>query len=49
MASGMDTPSDTSGPTFLEALKEQLGLKLDAQKGPVDFIVVDHIEHLSLN
>jgi uncharacterized protein (TIGR03435 family) len=49
MASGMDTLSETSGPTFLEALQEQLGLKLEAQKGPVDFIVVDHIEHLSLN
>jgi uncharacterized protein (TIGR03435 family) len=49
MTSGVDTPSDASGPTFLEALKEQLGLKLEAQKGPVDFIVVDHIEHPSEN
>ena len=39
----------SSGSTFLEALKEQLGLKLEAQKGPIDFIVVDHIEHPSAN
>jgi len=49
MTPGADTSSNTSGPTFLEALKEQLGLKLEAQKGPVNFIVVDHIEHPSAN
>jgi uncharacterized protein (TIGR03435 family) len=25
-------------------LKEQLGLKLEAQKGPVDIYVIDHAE-----
>ena len=35
---------DTSGPTFLEALREQVGLKLNPQKGPVDVIIVDHVE-----
>ena len=44
-----DVEPDPSGPTFLEALKEQLGLKLDSQKGPVDVIVVDHVEHPSEN
>jgi uncharacterized protein (TIGR03435 family) len=41
--------SDTAGPTIIEALKEQLGLKLDAQTGPVNTFVVDHIEQPSPN
>ena len=45
---GVPQPDDT-GPTFLEALKEQLGLKLDKQTGSVDSIVVDHIEQPSEN
>jgi uncharacterized protein (TIGR03435 family) len=41
-------PNET-GPTFLEALKEQLGLKMDSTTGPVNVIVVDHIEQPSEN
>jgi uncharacterized protein (TIGR03435 family) len=44
-----ETPPDASGPTFLNALQEQLGLKLRSQKGPVQLIVVDHVEHPSQN
>jgi uncharacterized protein (TIGR03435 family) len=40
---------DTSGPSFQQALASQVGLKLVAQKGPVDVIVVDHIERPSEN
>jgi uncharacterized protein (TIGR03435 family) len=40
---------DESGPTFLEALKEQLGLKLESQMGPVDVIILDHVEQPSEN
>jgi uncharacterized protein (TIGR03435 family) len=40
---------DPSGPTFLEALKDQLGLKLESQTGPVDVLVIDHIEEPSPN
>jgi uncharacterized protein (TIGR03435 family) len=36
--------SDGSGPTLFQAIKDQLGLKLDSQKGPIDVIVIDHIE-----
>jgi uncharacterized protein (TIGR03435 family) len=42
------TPNE-EGPTFLEALQEQLGLKLESQTGPVDVLVIDHIEQPSPN
>jgi uncharacterized protein (TIGR03435 family) len=37
------------GPTFLEALKDGLGLKLEPQTGPVDALIVDHVEEPSAN
>jgi uncharacterized protein (TIGR03435 family) len=48
------TPDDRqgtadSGPTLFAALEEQLGLKLQAAKGPVDALVVDHVEKPSEN
>jgi len=36
-------------PTLAVALQEQLGLKLEAAKGPVEFIVVDHVDRPSAN
>ena len=45
-----DTPqSEASGPSLFTAIQEQLGLKLEPQKGPVDAIVIDHIEMPSPN
>jgi uncharacterized protein (TIGR03435 family) len=41
---GLTVQPDEGGPTFLEALQDQLGLKLVSQTGPVDVFVVDHIE-----
>jgi uncharacterized protein (TIGR03435 family) len=46
---GANFQPDQKGPTLLEAMKEQLGLKLESQTGPVDSIVVDHIEEPSVN
>jgi uncharacterized protein (TIGR03435 family) len=46
---GANFQPDPNGPTFLEALKEQLGLKLEPQTGPVDTIVIDHVEQPSEN
>jgi uncharacterized protein (TIGR03435 family) len=42
-------PTDTSGPSIFTAVSEQLGLKLEAQKGPVPVLVIDHIEEPSPN
>ena len=35
---------DLPGPAFLDAVREQLGLKLESTKGPVQFIVIDSVE-----
>ena len=42
-----DSPPD--GPSIFTALQEQLGLKLESSKAPVDAIVIDHIEKPSAN
>jgi uncharacterized protein (TIGR03435 family) len=41
----VDTSPDAAiGPSMLEAFQEQLGLKIEKGKGPIDVIVVDHYE-----
>ena len=42
-------PTDSSGPNLFTAIQQQLGLRLEAGKGPVEIIVIDHIERPSGN
>ncbi len=44
-----DQAADAPGSSLFTALQEQLGLKLESQKGPVDIIYIDSIERPSAN
>jgi uncharacterized protein (TIGR03435 family) len=41
--------TDAQGPTFFEALKDQLGLKLKPTRTPIRTLVIDHVEQPSPN
>jgi uncharacterized protein (TIGR03435 family) len=47
----LPTPTETTeaAPSLVESFQQQLGLKLDAEKTPVDVIVIDHVEKPSAN
>jgi uncharacterized protein (TIGR03435 family) len=42
-------PSPDSSVSIFEAVQDQLGLRLEQTKGPVAFLVIDHVERLSEN
>jgi uncharacterized protein (TIGR03435 family) len=48
-AESADSVPANSGPTIFTAVQEQLGLKLESSKGPVDTIVIDHVDRPSAN
>jgi uncharacterized protein (TIGR03435 family) len=48
-ASNGSLPPVESGPSIFTAVQEQLGLKLEPTKGPVDMIIIDHIERPTEN
>jgi uncharacterized protein (TIGR03435 family) len=46
---GGDLWGPSTAPPLPDALQQQLGLRLESTKGPVDFLVIDHIERPSPN
>jgi uncharacterized protein (TIGR03435 family) len=40
---------DSDGPSIFTALEEDLGLRLDPQRGPVEIVVIDAVAHPSAN
>jgi len=56
MFQAMGVPEPTAAPTSAEpgpslfgALQQQLGLRLEAQKGPVEMFAIDRVERPSAN
>ena len=46
---GEECQNDDAGPSFERAMREQLGLTLESQKGPIDRLILDHVERPSGN
>jgi uncharacterized protein (TIGR03435 family) len=46
---GVVNPNPNAPPGLFTAVQEQLGLKIDATKGPAEVLVIDHVERPSAN
>jgi uncharacterized protein (TIGR03435 family) len=40
----LDPDGGADGPNIFDAFEKQLGLKIERRKGPVQMLVVDHVE-----
>lgn len=49
LSDGPAPSSDTAGTPIFTALQEQLGLKLESTKGPVEILVIERAEKASEN
>jgi uncharacterized protein (TIGR03435 family) len=45
----VDESTSSESPTVFEAVQRQLGLKLEARKGQVEVVVIDHVEKPTVN
>jgi uncharacterized protein (TIGR03435 family) len=43
------SPPDDANPSILFAIQQQLGLKLESAKGPVEVLVIDRVERPTEN
>jgi uncharacterized protein (TIGR03435 family) len=41
--------ANPEGPSLFDAIQKQLGLKLESAKGPVEVLIIDHVERPSSN
>jgi uncharacterized protein (TIGR03435 family) len=48
-AADSNAPLDDAPPSIFTAVQEQLGLKLESGKGPVETLVIDHVERPTEN
>jgi uncharacterized protein (TIGR03435 family) len=46
--SAVDPATSATGPTLFEAITEQLGLRLEMRKGPMDVVVVDSVNRIPI-